>query len=216
MYVGNLPAVFDALAASNGRDAQSEMIAKGGHTLARHLSDGAASKALATGKFDYLVLQERGGDIIGSFGQNDRDGAKVSLQEFTRLATAARAEPIYLGTYQPLPAVSDALLKAEGSLADRLKLAYVPVSGHFRTAVAAAPEAAWLDKDGMHPGRDLTFLKAVLLYRQIFGALPAATAFAVEAVMAAPRTSAKSTHVYSKERVAVVLEIAATKDAIQE
>jgi hypothetical protein len=47
-YVGNLPGVFDALAAANGHASSSDMIAAGGATLTHWVEDGAVSRALAT------------------------------------------------------------------------------------------------------------------------------------------------------------------------
>ncbi|HET6913028.1 MAG TPA: hypothetical protein VFH71_06760 [Rhodanobacteraceae bacterium] len=45
-YVGNLPAVLDALATANGRRVQSDMIVKGGATLTQWLARGSVQKAL--------------------------------------------------------------------------------------------------------------------------------------------------------------------------
>ena len=49
VYVGNLPAVFDALARRNGRSVQSDMLVKGGATLSDRLEDGSVESALGEG-----------------------------------------------------------------------------------------------------------------------------------------------------------------------
>jgi 3-polyprenyl-4-hydroxybenzoate decarboxylase len=46
-YVGNLPAVFEALSNANGMPVASDMIVQGGATLAQRLDDGSVAQALA-------------------------------------------------------------------------------------------------------------------------------------------------------------------------
>lgn len=207
IYVGNLPAVVDALAGANGRFVKSEMIASGGATLDQHLHEGAAHRAIETSSFDYVVLQERGGDILCAFGPQSCIDATASLAEFSRISQTAGARPIYLGTYQAMPAGSIGIEREEAAAAERLPIAHVAVSEHIRNGVGALPQAAWFADDGMHPGADLTLLKAVLVYREIFGVLPADTAFTVEAEMRGPHGTGKSTRMYSRARVAEVLRV---------
>lgn len=207
-YVGNLPAVLDALAETNKRPVQSDMIAKGGATLTEHLSDGSAERALAGKRYDFVVLQERGGDFICGLGPESCKDAEAALDQFNRLAEAHGAKAILLGTYQQLPAASLALEAAEAKAAKRLAIAHVPVSEYFRAGVASEPHAEWLNKDGVHPGHDLILLEAALLYRQLFGILPVSAGFTVHAPMQGPTTKTVSTHAYTAERSAVVLGIA--------
>jgi len=222
-YVGNLPAVLDALAASNGKSVQSEMIVKGGATLTERVADGSVERALAARHYDYVVLQERGGDIICAFGPTSCKDADASLETLAHVATAHGAKPILLGTYQSMPQVSTALVAAESTAASRLSIAYLPVSNRFQAAIGSAPAAEWLDADHAHPGHDLVLLEAVLLYRQLFGNLPEPGGFSVHAPMYRP--SAKFSmpsptshgvaskdvapaHAYTAARVGIVLAIA--------
>lgn len=67
-YVGNLPAVLEALAADNGKSLQADMLVKGGATLTQWLESGAVQRALQARHYDYVVLQERGNDFACGFG----------------------------------------------------------------------------------------------------------------------------------------------------
>jgi hypothetical protein len=223
-YVGNLPAVLEALAASNRKPLESDMIVKGGATLTERVADGSVERALSARHYDYVVLQERGGDTICAFGPTSCKDAEASLGVLARVAVAHGAKPILLGTYQAMPQVSRELVGAESAAASRLSIAYVPVSDRFQTAIGSAPAAEWLFEDGAHPGHDLVLLEAALLYRQVFGALPSPGVFSVHAPMYGPDTqfSAPSPtshslashdvaplHIYTADRSAVVLAIAA-------
>lgn len=206
-YAGNLPAVVDAFAATNGQLVQSDMIAKGGATLTQHLTDGSVESALLDKRYDYVVLQERGGDFICSFGPLSCQDAEASLAQLTRLAEAHKAEVILLGTYQRLASVSVALVEAETAVARRLSITHIPVSAYFQAGVTSRHQAEWLNNDGTHPGHDLVLLNAMLLYRHLFGVVPDSNGFSVHAPMQGPSSQIAS-HTYTADRVAVVLGIA--------
>jgi hypothetical protein len=223
-YVGNLPAVLDALSASSKKSLQSDMIVNGGATLTERVADGSVERALAAKRYDYVVLQERGGDTICAFGPTSCKDADASLGVLARIAATHGAKPILLGTYQIMPQVSTELVGAESAAASRLSIAYVSVSDRFQTAIESAPAADWLFADHAHPGHDLVLLEAALLYRQVFGALPNPAGFSVHAPMYGPNTNfsvpsptshslasrvTPPLHIYTADRIANVLAIAA-------
>ena len=223
IYVGNLPSVFDALAASNGEVVLSDMIVKGGATLSDRVADGSVDRALSEKRYDYVVLQERGGDVLCAFGPKSCENAKTSLGLLARIARKHGARPVSLGTYQMLPQASTGTVVAEAAIASRLSIPYISVSDRFQMALAYAPAADWLFSDGAHPGHDLTLLEAVLIYQEIFGALPKPDGFAVSAPMYKPNArfslltplshelnphSPSPSYEYSAKRVSVSSEIA--------
>jgi hypothetical protein len=224
-YVGNLPAVLDALAASNGKSIQSDMLVKGGATLTQRLTDGTVSLALSGKKYDYVVLQERGGDVTCAFGPKSCKDAESSLIVLAKTVVQNGATPIYLGTYQALPEASEALVNSESSMAARNSIAYVPVSNIFQSALHKSPESNWLYSDGMHPGADLILLEAVLLYRNIYSELLGNADLLVSAPMYIPSSkfsdpspTSKSTnssgvvaeHKYDSTTVSKVLQLVRT------
>src|SRR6056297_941890 len=67
-YYGNVPAIFSALAEASGKPVTSDMIVVGGAELTERVADGTVARALDERRYTALVLQERGGALIGSFG----------------------------------------------------------------------------------------------------------------------------------------------------
>jgi len=180
-YVGNLPAVFDALCRANGHAVHSEMLVKGGATLADRMADASVAAHLAADHYDYLVLQERGGDLIGGFGETARQASLAATTDLVGVARQAGAQPLYLGTYQRLERSSVRLLAAERELGEQLNLPYVPVSSGLVRGLKDYPDLAWFARDGQHPGPDLTLLQAVQLYQVVYGTLPREQALDVAA-----------------------------------
>ncbi len=152
IYVGNVPAVYAALATANGHPVISDMIVRGGATLSQRVADGSVANALTAKTYTTLVLQERGGDLMGSFHPD----ARIKSQEATAAAEAG--------------------------------IPYIEVSEKLRHLRSVAPEMAWFAPDGMHPGKDLALLNAVLVYQTLQGALPKPEPLAVTAPIYASKS----------------------------
>jgi len=215
--------VLDALAEANQKHVQSDMIVKGGATLTDRVADESVERALTKSRYDYVILQERGGDLTCSFGPLSCKNANLSLATLAHIVLAHGATPISLGTYQALPRASAELLTAEVAAAERASVAYISVSDRLQAAFVSASSAEWLYADGMHPGHELTLLDASLIYRRVFGALPGEKSFSVSAPMYAPKMKfseitfanqgptaqdGSSNYSYSAGDVAIVLAIA--------
>ncbi len=227
-YVANLPAVFDALSSRSLRYTRSEMLVKGGATLSERLADGSAEYALEDGAYDFVVLQERGGDILGGFGPDSRKRAEFALRELTALALRFHIRPVLLGTYQKDPRFSQAIVDAEFSAAARYSVTYIAVSDALQRAITDFPSGNWLDADGMHPGPDLALLEAVLLYQTLFDTPPPKGDLVVAAPIYPPSASFPVSvvdgstfeptntqfargHVYAIEIVSRVVDLAANR-----
>lgn len=183
IYVGNLPAVFSALANANGHPVRSDMIVQGGATLDDRVRDGSVVRALATNQYTTMILQERSGHLMCSLR------AALCLQSqraIKRLAKAAHdkgATTILLGTYQQQPWASLELVEGESRAAARAGIAYIEVWKKLQHLHQAEPELDWYQADRIHPGKDLTLLDAILIYRQLFGTVPEAKSFTVNALI---------------------------------
>lgn len=225
VYVGNLPAVFDALARRNGRPVQSDMLVKGGATLSERLADGSAERAMRSAKYDHVVLQERGGDFLCAFGADSCKRAEASLQQLAAMAKSLDSRPLLLGTYQGRPRTSRAIVEAESAAAANAGIPYVAISNRFQAAINGSPSRKWLHPDGMHPGHQLVLLEAVTLYRALFGESPKGAALRVSAPMHEPdskfpvavvqstfrpgsATNASSPYIYSAAEVRLAIAIA--------
>lgn len=180
-YVGNVPAVFEALSNKNGKPVASDMIVEGGATLEQRLGDGSVARALAANRYAAVVLQERGGDLFGGFGPDARLRSRQAIRALAQLARDHGAETLLLGSYQTDPAASERLVAEEALAAAEAVIPYLPVSEVLQRARVTEPALAWFASDGMHPGQDLALLDAVLVYKALHGTYPAPALLAVRA-----------------------------------
>jgi hypothetical protein len=88
---------------------------------------------------------------------------------------------VLLGTYQSLPLPSRRLVQEESSAAAGAGVSYIDVSEKLQRLRSKAPELTWFYTDGMHPGKDLVLLDAILVYKQLLGSYPAVRSFTVNA-----------------------------------
>ena len=180
-YVNNLPAVFDAFAKQNQRNTHSYMLVEGGATLTERWQDQWVAKALSERRYDVVILQERGGDVMGSFGDQAELESRQSVLKLLELIQAHGAKAIYLGTYQPKAASSKVLHQAELALTKKNGIAYVAITPLLEVGQKQFLQAPWLHADRAHPGSALTLLQAMALYRHVFGEEFAVQGFTVNA-----------------------------------
>ena len=180
-YVGNLPAVFDAVSRANGRNTSSEMIVAPGATLTDRLNDGSVERALSGGNYSFVLLQERGGDFMCGFGPDVCEDSRKSLESLAAIAQRHDAVPVLVGTYQGDAGASEAIVEAESDAALALAVDYISVSDRLQHGRSSEPGMEWLAADGMHPGHDLILMEALLLYEHLFGARPVSSELVVEA-----------------------------------
>jgi hypothetical protein len=180
-YVGNLPAAFSALASANGHSVSSDMIVRGGATLSERVADGSVARALTARRYTAIVLQERGGDLMCSFGPDSCIQSRQAIKILANLARKKGLTVVLLGTYQSLPLPSRRLVQEESSAAADAGIPYIDVSERLQRLRSMAPELTWFYTDGMHPGKDLVLLDAILIYKQLLGSYPDAKSFTVNA-----------------------------------
>lgn len=173
-YVGNIPAVYSSLATENGHPTHSDMIVRGGATLAQRVTDGSVKEALSRGDYTTLVIQERGGDLICSFGPDSCVESRAAVNELASLAKERGLNVVLLGTYQPHPNASRKIVEKESEAAQEAGILYAEVSEKLQELREAEPDLIWFSDDGIHPGRDLALLNATVMYQALHGALPAA------------------------------------------
>lgn len=180
-YVGNTPAVLDALAAASGALVSSDMIVEGGATLTQRVNDGSVGRALAGKRYSVIVLQERGGDLICSFGPESCSESRKAIKALVALARKSGARTCLLGTYQGNPDASKAIVAAESAAAAEAGIPYLEISERLQALRAAAPTMRWQAPDGMHPGSDLALLNAAVLHQALLGRPPRIAALIVNA-----------------------------------
>lgn len=180
-YVGNTPAIYSAIATLNGLNIKSDMIVRGGATLAERVADGSVARALANRTYTAVVLQERGGDLACFFGPESCQHSREAIRSLVKLAREHGAKTVLLGTYQSNPSASAMLVEKEFFAASEAGIPYIEVSEKLRTLQSTSPDLAWLAEDGMHPGTALALLNATLIYDALHNSLPADAPLTVRA-----------------------------------
>lgn len=172
-YVGNLPAAFATLANANGKKVEVDFLVRGGATLNDRLVDGLASASLKQGNYKYVILQERGGELLGAFGPEARCRAIEAINQYSELATLYRTKLFYLGTYQPKAEVSRRMIAEDRQALQNKSVEYIEISETLGELRSVHPEYMWFSLDNtLHPGADLVLLEAVKIYWQIYAQLP--------------------------------------------
>ena len=192
-YVGNTPAVFAALTEKGPNPVATEMIVEGGATLSQRVKDGSVARALAGRHYFAVILQERGGDLLCSFGPESCTESRQAIKELTTLARANGAKVALLGTYQSIPQMSVALVQSESEAANEAGIPYIEISEKLRALQVKLPGPQWFAPDGMHPGPSLALLNAIAIFETLYGSPPQATTLSVRAPIYGTTSGLKST-----------------------
>ncbi len=148
------------------------MIVQGGATLTQRVADGSVANALKKRKYTALVLQERGGDLMCSFGPDSCIESRKAIGVLASLAKEQGVVVVLLGSYQPHPIASRTVVEFESAAAKEVGISYVEVSEKLQQLRSVAPELAWFATDGIHPGKDLALLNALRIYQSLHNSLP--------------------------------------------
>jgi hypothetical protein len=178
-YVGNTPAVFSALSKNGERPVVSEMIVEGGATLSQRLRDGSVARALSTRRYSAVILQERGGDLLCSFGPDSCTESRTAIKDLSALAKSKGAKVVLLGTYQSIPKISLALVESESAAAKEAGIPYVEISEKLQTLQKNLPDTHWFAPDGMHPSSNLALLNAIAIFEVLYNSTPPTKALTV-------------------------------------
>jgi hypothetical protein len=191
-YANNLPRMVRAIAASQpgGPAIETATYAIPGAELDDLWDDGHAAAALREGRWDVVVLQERGG-LLSCIVRSTRDPecrrSDAAHRRFTELAGGAGARVLLLMTWPPsrgndlgdarqLRNRAERLTDAYGRVATRLgsgdiRVAVVPAAAAlYRFAAGRAPEEVLAD--GIHPSVAASLIMAAQLYAAIAGTPP--------------------------------------------
>ncbi len=175
VYVNNLPATLRALAAAQAapvRITTATFVAPGG-TVAERWKDGHAAAALRAGKWDAIVLQERGGLLACMVdaeqrSQGDCRASERAHKQFAELARAQGARILLLATWGPDDAWQLKLDRAIRQLASRTSGEVIPAGSVLRAYAARYPQTPTFP-DKVHPSLPATLIMAAQLYRAITG-----------------------------------------------
>lgn len=165
-HMNDLPGLTAQLAASARppRTLETEFVGEGGADLKRHWEAGRALEAIRKGKWDYVVLQER-----GSLGAEP---------EYARLFDAeikkAGARTVFFLTWARQDSPQDLLplANAFASVAGELKAQVAPVGIAWLHALQENPKFVLHYDDGSHPSPAGSYLAACVFYALLFSSTP--------------------------------------------
>lgn len=170
-YTNDLPAMFERIAAVDGRRVTAEMIALPNYSLGDHLSSGIRA-TLARKKFDVIVLQQGPSSLDESRQLLIRD-AKVFasvVPRSTKIAVLMVWPP--RARWRALPDVAESHRLAAEAVSGVL----IPAGTAMQAALERDPQLELFTDDGFHPAMAGTYLAALTVYRTLVGPLPESVA----------------------------------------
>ena len=161
----NLPGLIAKMAESRGKELRHTLISAGGASLRQHWNAGKAPRAIESGGYDRVVLQEQSTLPIKNaarFAENVRlfdPAIKAAGAETVLYLTWARAHA---------PESQQALTDAYTSIGAELGATVVPAGEAWRRFLAKYREPVLHDKDQSHPALAGSYLAACTFYAVLF------------------------------------------------
>ncbi len=193
-YVNDLAALLDALDAAQPGPPKlhAELLAEPGGSIADRWKDGVAARELATGRWQVLVLQERGGILacVAKVEQRSEPECQASIAAHRAFATLAKQHGVrvlLLGTWGPDAIWQSQLSRGLHQVAGMTGASIVDAGAMLRAKAKAHPELTLtVDRIG-HPSLDGSLLVAQALYPALAGGPAEAIDFDVAAALLPPR-----------------------------
>jgi hypothetical protein len=172
LFVGNsltetndLPAAVASLAETAGRRLETGAVIASGYSLEDHWTSSDATKEIASGEWDVVVLQQGPSSLPESQAH-----LKLWAQRFAALARKSGARPGLL-TVWPESYRRSALGAVIASYRNAARAAgaeLFPAGDAWRRAWACDRDLALYGSDGFHPSRLGTHLAALVVYGRLF------------------------------------------------
>lgn len=107
-----------------------------------------------------------------TFGPDSCVESRKAIKALASLAKEKGITVVLLGSYQSNMDVSRILVKMESVAAEEAGVSYIAISEKLQQLRKVAPELIWFATDGVHPGKDLALLNAMLVYQSLHNSLP--------------------------------------------
>jgi hypothetical protein len=197
-YVNDMPALFNALddAQAGPPRFHAELLAEPGGSIADRWRDGVAARELASGRWQVLVLQERGGTLAclatpQRRAEPDCQASIAAHRNFARLAKAQGVQVVLLGTWGPDAIWQAQLGRGLRQLAAQAGATAVDAGAHLRAFAKAHPDRPMTTDAMGHPTLDASLLIALDLYTQLAGHPATAADIETTAAMLPPNAQVR-------------------------
>jgi hypothetical protein len=175
LFIGNsftarndLPGLIATIAAAAaGNEFEHRLISAGGASLRRHWNAGDASRAIKTGKYDYVVLQEQ-----STLPIKNRQRMHENVRLFDEAIKAAGAKTALYLTWarKHAPETQAAITEAYQSIGREVGATIIPAGVAWERFVSKHDEPVLHDADGSHPTLAGSYLAACCAYVALFRA----------------------------------------------
>ncbi len=176
IYTNNLPGLLRSLAAAQpgGPRIDTESYVMPGATLSDHWKRGVAQRALEGGRWDVLVLQERGGLLacLESPAQKEEAECRNSVRAHKRFAQLAETSGIrimLLGTWGPDSDWQDRLDRGLRRIARETHATPIFAGSRLREYATKVPASTLFTDESLHPSLRASLIVTAMLYREITG-----------------------------------------------
>ena len=153
----NVPGLLSEMAARRGVSLEHELISVGGASLRNHWNAGRAAKAIETGGFDYVVLQEQ-----STLPVKNAKRMAENVRLFDEVIKHAGANTVLYMTWarQHAPAAQQAITDAYNTIGKEVGAIVIPVGVVWRKLLAKLDRPLLYDRDQSHPSLAGTYLAA--------------------------------------------------------
>ena len=176
VYVNNVPALVSAMAPADAPIVTDMLIAAGGD-MSERLGDGAVAREISSGRWQVLVLQERGGLLACLDKPAQRDertcrGSVIAHKKLSQLARTHGMRVILLGTWGPDSIWQGQLSRSLRKLAGLIEAEPLDAGAQLRDFGQKNPQLSLYQDESLHLSLDGSLLVAAALYRQLSGHAP--------------------------------------------
>ena len=176
LFIGNsftqrndLPRMLQDLALARGMVVNHDLISVGGASLRTHWNAGRAAEAIASGGYDYVVLQEQSTLPVKNAGR-----MAENIRLFDETIQRANSKTVLYMTWarQHSPESQQAITDAYNSLGSELGSIVVPVGLAWQRFATKYQQPTLYDRDQSHPSVAGSYLAACVFLAVLFGVTP--------------------------------------------
>ena len=176
LFIGNsftqrndLPGLLAEMAAAQDLHVKHELISVGGASLRTHWNAGRAAKAIATGGYDYVVLQEQ-----STLPVKNAQRMAENVRLFDETIKQAGSKTVLYMTWarQHAPESQQAITDAYNSIGKELGAIVVPVGLAWQKFLAKHDRPVLHDRDQSHPSLAGSYLAACVFLAALLKAKP--------------------------------------------
>jgi hypothetical protein len=165
----NLPEFIARMAGARGKRIESRLISAGGASLRAHWNAGEARKAIQTGRYDYVVLQEQ-----STLPIKNTQRMHENVRLFDEAAKEAGVTTVLYMTWarKNAPETQQVITDAYVSIGRELDAIVVPVGVVWQSVLQKHDEPVLHDQDQSHPTLAGSYLAACVFLKVLFNENP--------------------------------------------